>query len=445
MGLLGDSWDDPRTMATLQLAAGLLSGGGLGQALGRGLSGYQQTMAADEERRQKKAMRDAQMEETRAQALERDMRAKQVEAQMQAQQRRLQALPSLFGGGTQTIGGDVLAPTEGGQPMFSQGVQVTPQQQVTSPQRFDFKAALQAGYTPEEIQKMAALQDLGRQEVARTLETTDAQGRPITLQLDKFGQPIGQGMAQWKAPMQVNQGDRVSFVNPVDLKPQGAFGINMSPSERDASARGWASNSIAQQRLALDRAKANEGDAPQYKDGQWVMPPKGLRPGESFNPTARKDAVEALNLIEQAKKIIPDATGSGFGTGVDAVGRFFGATTKGDMKIGQLQAIEGALVSKMPKMSGPQSDKDVELYKQMAGVIGDPTMPPERKKAALEQIEEIQRRYAGDAAPPVEPQQPKPQVMTSMPTPNGRNKGRVLIVEQTGQRLRSNGMQWVPE
>ncbi len=48
-GLLGDSFDDQRTMATLQLAAGLLGGGNFGQAASRGLTGYQNTMSAANE------------------------------------------------------------------------------------------------------------------------------------------------------------------------------------------------------------------------------------------------------------------------------------------------------------------------------------------------------------------------------------------------------------
>ena len=50
-------------------------------------------------------------------------------------------------------------------------------------------------------------------------------------------------------------------------------------------------------------------------------------------------------------------------------------------------------------MSGPQSDKDVLLYKQMAGQIGDPTIPAATKKAALSTIREIQNRAAGIVAP----------------------------------------------
>ncbi len=60
-GLLGDSWEDPRTQATLSMAAGLLSGGNFGQAFGRGLQGYQQSMSASEDAK----LRKMQMDETK--------------------------------------------------------------------------------------------------------------------------------------------------------------------------------------------------------------------------------------------------------------------------------------------------------------------------------------------------------------------------------------------
>jgi hypothetical protein len=46
-------------------------------------------------------------------------------------------------------------------------------------------------------------------------------------------------------------------------------------------------------------------------------------------------------------------------------------------------------------MSGPQSDKDVLLYKQMAGQIGDPTLPAAQKKAAMDTILKLNSQYAG--------------------------------------------------
>lgn len=49
MGLLGDSIDDPKSLATYSLVAGLLSPGSFGQGLGKGLAGYQGTLANDQD------------------------------------------------------------------------------------------------------------------------------------------------------------------------------------------------------------------------------------------------------------------------------------------------------------------------------------------------------------------------------------------------------------
>ncbi|MFN3377440.1 MAG: hypothetical protein ACK40S_12935, partial [Burkholderiaceae bacterium] len=307
------------------------------------------------------------------------------------------AIPSLFGGTTQ---GSVSFDTSNGVPFVSKGVQVTQPSMRTG--GFDVQRALQLGLQPEQIQKLVELQNVGRQKVARTVEGTDAQGRPVTYQFDEYGQPVGQAVGQWKTPMLINQGDRQTLLDPATRQPVGSFTVNMSAAERDASARGWASNALARERMAFDMAGGAEAGKPQYRDGQWVMPPRNMQPGQAVPAvpsTAVKEANEALALIKQAEQIIPKATGSYLGTGVDAAARAFGVSTPGDRATGQLQALEGALVSKMPKMSGPQSDKDVQLYRQMAGVIGDPTIPTARKLAALETIKEIQSRYAGPQAP----------------------------------------------
>ncbi len=172
-----------------------------------------------------------------------------------------------------------------------------------------------------------------------------------------------------------------------------------------ANALGWANHNQSGQRLAFDKAGGATAGKPQYHDGQLVMPPANLQPGQAvpaMASTAQKDAREALSLIATAKEIIPKSTGSWLGAGVDQVGRVFGVSTGGDTAAAQLKALEGALVSKMPKMTGPQSDKDALLYKQMAGEIGDPTIAQSRKLAALQVIEQIQQRHAG-AAPAAQP------------------------------------------
>ncbi|SPA44600.1 hypothetical protein [Cupriavidus taiwanensis] len=113
-----------------------------------------------------------------------------------------------------------------------------------------------------------------------------------------------------------------------------------------------------------------------------------------------RDANDALGLLDQAEKLIPQATGSYLGAGRDLALRSIGAATDAGNAAAQLRALEGALVSKMPKMSGPQSDKDVAMYRQMAGQIGDPTVPSETKQAAIRTIREIQNKYAGNAGAP---------------------------------------------
>jgi hypothetical protein len=57
--------------------------------------------------------------------------------------------------------------------------------------------------------------------------------------------------------------------------------------------------------------------------------------------------------------------------------------------------LQGALVSKMPKMSGPQSDKDVLLYREMAGQVGDSTIPVARRQAAAAEVRRLNEKYAG--------------------------------------------------
>jgi hypothetical protein len=91
-GLFGDSWSDPKTFASLNLAAGLLGGGNFGQALGRGLQGYSGTMADAEDRAARK-------EDRAARKLMQDMQMQQLleaQAKTKAEQQWRQQLPSVL-------------------------------------------------------------------------------------------------------------------------------------------------------------------------------------------------------------------------------------------------------------------------------------------------------------------------------------------------------------
>jgi hypothetical protein len=117
------------------------------------------------------------------------------------------------------------------------------------------------------------------------------------------------------------------------------------------------------------------------------------------------EAKESLQLINQAEKLLDSATGSLTGTGIDVLAGAVGMSTPGAQSASKLKAIQGALVAKMPKMSGPQSDKDVLLYREMAAQVGDSTIPADTRRAALGTLREIQERYAkvepGSSVPPM--------------------------------------------
>ncbi len=111
-----------------------------------------------------------------------------------------------------------------------------------------------------------------------------------------------------------------------------------------------------------------------------------------------KDTQDIFSILNEARPLLSGATGSYGGVALDKLGQSVGFATDGAKATAQLKALEGALVAKMPKMSGPQSDKDVLLYKQMAGQIGDATIPIEQRRAAMDTIENLNMKYL----PPVQ-------------------------------------------
>jgi len=105
----------------------------------------------------------------------------------------------------------------------------------------------------------------------------------------------------------------------------------------------------------------------------------------------------APDIVNEARSILTGKvkpTGSGLGTIADVAGAMVGVSPSGAAQADQLRAIGGQLVAKMPRMEGPQSDRDVQLYTQMAGQIGDSTIPVSRRLEALKTVEGIITKYA---------------------------------------------------
>ena len=165
--------------------------------------------------------------------------------------------------------------------------------------------------------------------------------------------------------------------------------------------------SVEQAKLELEQKK---GTVQQFGDGLYMVYPNGDavpissptgQPVTKSNPALKATIEEERQrtqkvsvTLDAVEELLDDATGSGIGRLVDGAARIFGVATDGDIATSKLGTLGGQLVALMPKMSGPQSDKDVEMYRQMAGKLDDPSIPREIRKAALETIRELNNKYS---------------------------------------------------
>jgi hypothetical protein len=89
----------------------------------------------------------------------------------------------------------------------------------------------------------------------------------------------------------------------------------------------------------------------------------------------------------------PLPTASGVGSLVDYLGNLGGVAPRGQNEAKRLEVVAGILTSKVPRMEGPQSDKDVELYKKMAGDAGNSGLPISTRLSALDTMQRLFSKY----------------------------------------------------
>jgi hypothetical protein len=160
-----------------------------------------------------------------------------------------------------------------------------------------------------------------------------------------------------------------------------------------------AGNTVTGQTQATDvtpeAALAEAGDRKRVEsraaaEGQAV----GTAEGAILTRALKAEGI--TDILDIAEPLIDEATGSGSGAARDKLAAFFGVSTEGAQATAQLLPLQAAIMLNQPRMEGPQSDRDVELYRQAAGQIGDPSVPRETKKAALQTIRRLQDLYKGN-------------------------------------------------
>lgn len=108
---------------------------------------------------------------------------------------------------------------------------------------------------------------------------------------------------------------------------------------------------------------------------------------------------EILTPDETGRNLLDKATGSTLGAGYAAGKQIFGVSDESTQANAALTVLGGKLVSNVPRMEGPQSNIDVQFYKEQAGKIADPTIPAGDKRAALDAIARLNEKYSNQQDP----------------------------------------------
>lgn len=204
----------------------------------------------------------------------------------------------------------------------------------------------------------------------------------------------------------------------------------------------------AANKLTVDQAKIEleqkKGVVQQFGDNMYMVYPDGSAvpinspTGQPITKVANQKAINEENKrIQRVETLTPEikslltggATGSYFGAGLDLLGRTVGISTGGAEATAQLKTLSGQLVALMPRMEGPQSNIDVEMYKEMAGNVADPTIPIQTRLAALDTIEKLNQKYKGLNSGEIPASIAKP-LSNTQPLSGAQNQGFQSLVEK---------------
>jgi hypothetical protein len=156
------------------------------------------------------------------------------------------------------------------------------------------------------------------------------------------------------------------------------------------------------------------------KEMQGVMPAGAATAGAKAAVTKKVSQTGVQEAFDQVFSILDSKdpatgaptekpTGSGIGSLVDTAGRFIGVNPSGSVPAAKLKTLSATLASKAPRFEGPQSDKDVKLYSEMMGMVGDDTKTVAERVAAAQTAHSLHVKYdkpGGSATPSNAPAAP---------------------------------------
>lgn len=137
------------------------------------------------------------------------------------------------------------------------------------------------------------------------------------------------------------------------------------------------------------------GDRPEIRGAQTDASERAKAAVEKETADAKQTQKSGtlIGFIDEAERLLPQASGSLMGTGWNAAKRGVGYSDETTKANQQLKLISGWMVSNVPRMEGPQSNYDVQNYMTMAATVGDSTVPVGDRMAALKTLRLLQQKY----------------------------------------------------
>ncbi len=255
MSLFGTSWDDPKTAAIMGLAGGLLQGNA-GAGLQQGLLGAQRQSQINAQTKRMEAQDAMDAEKFGIQKQQWQSQLDAAKAKQFNEQQVREILPRV-------VSGEVDAAT-----------------------------AIAAGVPAELIKAIKEAPNLGRSKVARTVKGMGPDGREYEYQVDEYGQRVGDGLAQFRAPLMQDLGGQVAALDPYTLQPKAQFGKTMTFADRNAAGN----LALSRERLNMDK---NQGQY-QFNAELGGYVPKA--PGGQFVPLQGSPNAGAPKLTEGEAK-----------------------------------------------------------------------------------------------------------------------------------------------
>ena len=167
-------------------------------------------------------------------------------------------------------------------------------------------------------------------------------------------------------------------------------------------------NSMAGKAAAVQNAKNNSDLV--YAEPTKKAEALGSETGKKLGTQAGKviQAPANLDLIARAEELLPNSTSGTLSNVGTKAANFAGYSTKKGQADEQLKGIAANLTLNVPRMEGPQSDRDTALYKQAAADVANPNIPWESRQVALQSIKSLNQKYASQYIPNQQPQQQAP-------------------------------------